>query len=48
MSVKVTATYEPDDNEVDGDDPTGLTAKAYDELTEQLMALGFDNIDVVG
>ena len=42
MSVKVTFTYEPDDP--DDDDSTGMSAEEHDQLHDQLMSLGADNI----
>lgn len=47
MKVKITANYEPDPDEVDDEDATGLTMEAFDELNNQLMAAGLDNIEIV-
>jgi hypothetical protein len=44
MAVTVTFTYEPDDP--DDGDRTGMSMEEHDSLTEALMALGADNIEI--
>ena len=44
MTVKVTFDYEPEDEEVDAEDPTGLTSEAFDDLADQLHAVGAENV----
>jgi hypothetical protein len=46
MRVKVTAFIDPEDDEVDEADSTGLTGEAYDHFMEGLMALGLDDINI--
>jgi len=42
--VTVTFKYEPD--EPDADDSTGMSKEEFSQLTEQLAALGADEIEV--
>ena len=45
-SVKITATYEPDDVERDSDDRTGLTEEAFEQLHHALIAAGLEDITI--
>lgn len=45
-TVNVKFDYEPEPDEVDEDDSTGLTEDAHSRLLEDLMQLGATNIDV--
>lgn len=45
MELKVTAKYEPDEDDQDNDDPCGLTADAFENITGELMQLGFTDIE---
>lgn len=42
--VNVSFKYEPD--EPDPEDGTGMSADEFERLTEQLMALGADDIEI--
>lgn len=44
MPVKVTFMYEP--GEPDADDRTGMSENEYNELTDALMQIGADNIEI--
>lgn len=45
MSVRVTFLFEPDPDEVDESDPSGLTAEAFDKLMDQLIGLGATDVE---
>lgn len=44
MAVQVTFTFEPEPDERDESDRTGLTEAAFERLTERLMELGAEDI----
>lgn len=44
--IKVVFTYEPEPDEVDTNDSTGLTQPAFEKLHEDLMKLGAEDIDI--
>lgn len=44
MKIKLTAVYEVPEGDEDLGDLTGLTPEAYDDLTDSLMSLGFEDI----
>lgn len=44
--VRISATLEPDDDEIDANDGTGLTQEAHDKLLDGLMALGLSDIEI--
>lgn len=47
MKVNVSFDYEPEPEEVDESDPTGLTSEAYDTLMDTLMEMGATDPQVV-
>jgi hypothetical protein len=44
--VRVSFTYEPDPEETDDDHAMGITGEEYDRLVEELMALGYEDVQV--
>lgn len=45
--IKVEAYLEPEDGEIEGDlDELRVTSDAFDDLSDQLMAMGFTDIEI--
>lgn len=45
MRVRVTFVFEPEPEEIDEDDPTGLTADAFERLMDQLVGVGATDVE---
>ncbi len=46
MFVSITATFDPDSDQIDSEDATGLTEEAYESLMDRLIRMGFEDIDI--
>lgn len=46
MQVRIVFTYNPELDEVDTNDPSGLTAPAFEKIQEALDALGAEDVDI--
>jgi hypothetical protein len=46
MTVEVTFQYEPEPDEVDADDPSGLTEEAYTKLMDEVIQIGGGDVGI--
>jgi hypothetical protein len=45
--IRVIFKYDPAGDEVDDENPTGLTSEAHDMLYDQLLGLGAEDIEII-